>query len=102
MSTGQGDPFSIDSSTGQIKTSGLVDYEDDDEYTVTVTATDSHGATNSITVTISVTDLGEPPPKMSAPSVSSVSGSTSKLLVSWTAPDTTARPSVTEYLLQYR
>ena len=42
--------------TGQIKTKVKLDYETKDEYMVMVTATDPSGATDSIMVTIMVTD----------------------------------------------
>ncbi len=51
--------FRIDSSTGQLRTSAALDYETQDSYTVEVTATDSNGASASITVTIYVTDVDE-------------------------------------------
>ena len=62
--------FDIDSSTGQLKTKTVFDYEiDDTSYTVTVSVSDgmdsySNADTavdSSITVTITVTDVNEPP-----------------------------------------
>ena len=51
--------FSINSNTGQIKTSASLDYETKNGYSVSVTATDDHGGNNSIAVTINVTDVSE-------------------------------------------
>ena len=57
------DSFEIDSSSGQIKTkSGVTyDHEDDDSYSVTVKADDNNGGTDTIDVTINVTDVNEKP-----------------------------------------
>jgi hypothetical protein len=49
--------FGIDASTGQLKTKGPLDYERRSSFTVTVTATDPSGASDTITVTIMVTDV---------------------------------------------
>ncbi len=51
--------FGIDSATGQLMTKGALDYETKDSYEVTVTATDPEGASDMITVTITVTDVDE-------------------------------------------
>ena len=57
------DSFSIDRVSGQIDVgSGTkLDYETKDTYTVEVTATDSYGASATIMVTITVTDVNEAP-----------------------------------------
>ena len=52
--------FSIDSNTGQLKTSATVNYETKSSYTVTVTVTDG-SSTDTITVTINVTDANDAP-----------------------------------------
>ena len=52
--------FDIDSATGQLMTSAALDYETKDTYTVTVTASDSGGLSDSIDVTITVTNVDEP------------------------------------------
>ena len=51
--------FSINSSSGQISTAAVLDYETKSSYTVTVTATDSGSLTGTIAVTINVTDVTE-------------------------------------------
>ena len=53
--------FAIDGATGQLTTMAALDYETTNSYTVMVTATDSGGESDSITVTISVTDMNEAP-----------------------------------------
>ncbi len=52
--------FSIDSSSGQLRTSASLDYETKSTYTVTITVSDGT-LTDSITVTIKVTDVDEAP-----------------------------------------
>ena len=51
--------FSVTDSTGQIKTNGALDYETKDTYMVMVVATDPSGASDSIMVTIMVTDVND-------------------------------------------
>ena len=53
--------FAIDGATGQLMTMAALDYETKNSYTVMVTATDSGEESDSITVTISVTDMNEAP-----------------------------------------
>ena len=52
--------FDITASTGQLLTKAFLDYESKSSYTVTVTATDPSGAADSVTVSISVTDVAAP------------------------------------------
>ena len=53
------DSFAIDSASGQLSTESALDYETRNTYTVKVTATDDRGASSSVLVTISVTDVAE-------------------------------------------
>ena len=51
--------FDIDSATGQLMTLTALDYETKASYSVTVTASDSGGLSDSIDVTITVTAVDE-------------------------------------------
>ena len=53
--------FNIGRSDGQLSTKAKLDYEDKSRYMVTVTATDPHGLSDSVDVTIMVTDVDEAP-----------------------------------------
>ena len=98
------DDFTIGTSDGQVRTrSGMnYDYEAQSSYSVTVEADDGNGGTESILVTISVTDVLEKPIKPAAPTVQNVAGNTRVIYVTWTAPSNTGRPSILHYDLQYR
>ena len=95
--------FGIESDSGQIFTIGGVNYDHEAKstYTVVVKADDSNGGTDTIEVTITVTDVNEPPADPAAPTVSAITGSTTSLTVSWTAPANTG-PPIDDYDLQYR
>ncbi len=96
------DSFTIDSGTGQIKTKvgSKYDRETKASYSVTVKAGDQNGGTDTIAVTINVTNVAEKPLTPARPSVSS--GSTMSVNVMWNAPSNTGRPAITTYDLQYR
>ena len=51
--------FSIDSTSGQLRTKAALDYETKDVYTVVVSVSDGNGGSDSIAVTINVTDVDE-------------------------------------------
>ena len=55
-SIGESMYFAIDSATGQITTTAMLDHETMTSHSVTVTATDLEGATDTVAVTINVTD----------------------------------------------
>ena len=63
------DSFSIVSTSGQLQTSAALDFETKNAYSVTVSVSDGKGGTDSIDITISVTDVNEdpPPPTNNAP-----------------------------------
>ena len=111
--------FEVGATTGQItvKSGTSLDFESGTtSYSVTVSiAVSGTGNSNSVPngtgtytvpITINVTDVNEPPPKMSAPTVTANSTTPStKLDVSWTAPTTTqmsGKPAVSDYDVQYR
>ena len=109
--------FTIVSTSGQIqvKSGTTLDYESGTtSYSVTVSVSDGKDESgtpdtvidDTIAVTINVTDVNEPPPKLAAPTVVTNSATpTSKLDVSWTAPTTTqmtGKPAVSDYDVRYR
>ena len=53
--------FSIVSTSGQLQTKAALNYEADDSYAVTVSVSDRDGGSDSIAVTINVTDVNEKP-----------------------------------------
>ena len=95
--------FDFVETTGQIRTKAGVSYDHEakSSYTVTVTATDGT-STADASVTISVTDVDEPPSAPATPMVSAVSGSTTRLTVSWAAPANDGKPAIASYDVQYR
>ena len=96
--------FEIDRDSGQIRTKANVSYDHEakSSYTVTVTASDSSNASAVADVTISVTDVDEPPRAPATPVVSAVAGSNTSLRVTWAAPANAGRPAIDSYDLQYR
>ena len=51
--------FSIDGTNGQLQTSAALDYETKTSYSVIVSVSDDNGGSDSITVTINITDVNE-------------------------------------------
>ena len=95
--------FDIDEFSGQIRTKAGVSYDHEAKpsYTVTVTASDGI-ATADADVTISVTDVNEPPRAPATPVVSAVAQSAISLTVTWAAPANAGRPAIDSYDVQYR
>ena len=95
------DEFTIDSS-GQIRTKVGKSYDRETKarYSVMVMANDQNGGTDTIAVTINVTNVAEKPLTPARPSVSS--GSTMSVNVMWAPPPSTGRPPITSYDLQYK
>ena len=54
--------FGIDSTSGQLRTSAVLDYEIKNSYSVTITVSDGKGGSDSISVTINITDVDESAP----------------------------------------
>ena len=94
--------FAIVSTSGQLQTSAALDFETTSSYAVTVSVSDGNGGTDSIGVTITVTDVDEQPATPAAPSVGATANVHTSLDVSWTAPGLNGGPAITGYDLQYR
>ena len=96
--------FDIVSTSGQIRTRPGVTYDHEarSSYSVTVKADDGNAGTATIAVTITVTDVAEPPAAPGAPTVTATSASTTSLDVTWTAPANPGKPAISGYDLRYR
>ena len=94
--------FQIVAATGQLWTLAgeSYDYEEKSSYSVTVRVVDGNGGSDTIAVTVNVTDQDEAPLAPDEPGVTA--GITTSLEVSWTAPVNTGRPAITSYDLRYR
>ena len=96
--------FAINSTTGQISTKAgqIYDHEEKSSYSLTVAANDGQEqplGTNSIAVTVNVTDVDEPPVKPSPPTFSGTQRY--QTTAAWTAPPNTGRPAITGHELRY-
>ena len=109
--------FSIVSTSGQIRTRSALNTEsvcsDSDAdlpnghqenctYTVWVKVDDRAGGSASIVVTITVSDVDEPPIAPGAPRVTATKDTGQSLDVSWNAPRNDGKPPITDYDIQYR
>ena len=100
--------FEIASSTGVITLADgtSLDFEAKDHYDVTVnlkaTKQGSADLDYSITVIVQVNDVDEPPAAPTITVSKNTATPTSKIDVSWTAPDMTGKPALSGYDLQYR
>ena len=88
--------FSIDD--GQIKVNGTLDHEAAATRSVTVQVSDG-AASDTVEVTITVTDVDEPPSTPDAPNISGASDTS--LSVTWSAPLNTG-PPIDDYDVRYR
>ncbi len=112
---GDGSLFSIVSSTGVLSFTSVPDYESpadvevsdpanaaaNNEYIVTVSATSGTGnraLTANQTLTVTVTDVNEPPSVPDAPTVTSTT--LNSLTITWTAPMNTG-PAISAYDVRY-
>ena len=105
--------FDIDASTGQLITKDPLDFEnpsggtgnDNNAYVVTVTVKDSSGASDTVDVTITVTNVEEEPGAPAAPTVVSTDAdsdaTTYELKVIWYPPDDVVE-DITGYNVQYK
>ena len=95
--------FGIDGTTGQIRTISGVSYDHEARPSYTVTVTASDGTDSAVAdVTISITDVDEPPVAPATPTVLAAAGSNTSLTVSWTAPANAGKPDIDSYDVQYR
>ena len=78
--------FDINVGTGQLMTKGALNREAKDTYTVTVTATDSYGLNDTITVTIMVTNVVEGP-EVTGPAAASYDENGTGTVETYTATD---------------
>ena len=100
LSPGQdGAHFAIVSSSGQLRTKEALNYENNDEYSVTVTVSDGNGGSDSIAVTITVDNESEPP---GAPTGLAANPMSNGLRVTWTAPGMAGKPALTRYDVEYK
>ena len=93
-----GDEFSISAGQLSVKSATGLDYEDGATRSLTVTASDGNGGTDSAAVTVTVTDVREPPGRPAAPTVAANSPTIS--IVTWSAPTNTG-PPITRYYIHY-
>ena len=92
--------FAIDTASGQLRTSGALDYEGTSSYAVTVTVRDGNGGTASVDVTITVTDVADTPPgQPDTPEIINVEETSFR--VTWTAP-AVGSSAITGYGIQYK
>ncbi len=86
-------------SGNRLQTSGALDYEGQNSYSVTVNVSDGNGGSDTTAVTITVTNVNEPPGALPGLAVfEEVNG----IRVSWSAPDMTGKPPITGYDVQYK
>ena len=113
--------FTFDGSSGVLRFSASPDFENPADvahtspaptdaannniYIVFITASSGAGArvmTTTQRVTITVTDVAEPPSRPPTFTVTSAIATPTKLGLSWTAPSTTGKPALSGYDVQYR
>ena len=97
-----GGAFDIDDATGQILTRTALDFEAKPSYALTVQADDGNSGTATIAVTVTVTDVHEPPEAPGTPEVTPQPGTSTSLAVRWTTPPTGGGPPLESYDLRWR
>ena len=80
--------FRIVSTSGQLQTSAALDYETKNSYAVAVSVSDGNGGSDTIAVTIRVTDVNEQPPETNRAPVFSEGTSTTRSVAENTASGT--------------
>ena len=96
--------FDFDTSTREMKAKSGVTYnhEEKSTYSVTVNVDDGRGGTDTVEVTIDVTDVNEKSAKPDQPTLAKVTGSSTSLTATWTKPDLDGGPEITGYAVQYK
>ena len=105
--------FTIVRTSGQIRTSASLNHEETPDcepdngsinncYKVLVKVDDEAGGSASKEVTITVSDVEEPPSAPSAPRVTATKETGWSLDVTWNEPRDTGNPPITDYDIQYR
>ena len=90
--------FGFNTDTGQISTDAALDFETKNTYQVTITVDDGHDGTDSVGVTIQVTDIDEPPDQMARPTATN---GFEQISVTWETPSNPG-PAISGYDIQYR
>lgn len=95
------EPWSIDAASGQISTrmGNLYSREDRDVWEFTVRATDGNGGSATIAVSVELTDVVEPPPKLAAPTVARTGN---RMTVSWVEVDDRGHPRPLTYEMEWK
>ena len=96
------DKFTFKTSTAQISTSSEVEYNfegDQTSYSITVTATDEHNGTTTKEVTVTLTDVEEPPAAPNAPT--KTEQTSTSFTIKWEEPENTG-PPITGYAVQFK
>ena len=98
------DSFDFDTTSRRIRTKRGVtyDFEAKSSYSLTATVSDGGGGTDALGLTITLTDVNEPPDAPARPTVRQTEKWSTRLDVSWNAPGNTGRPDIIGYKLQYR
>ena len=94
--------FTLDGRQLKTKSGVSYDYETKDSYSVTLKVDDGSDGTDTLAVTVNVTDEDEQPDTPGAPTVTATSGSETSLDVSWTEPGLNGGPAITGYEVRYR
>ena len=97
--------FDFDASTREMKAKAGVTYNHEatqNTYSVTVKADDGNDGSDTVEVTISVTDVEEQSDTPATPTLAAVADSTTTLTASWTKPGLNGGPDITDYDVEFR
>ena len=103
--TTSGAPFQLSIGTGtlpnaqvQTRAGANYDHETKDSYTFTVNVADGQGGSDTISVTVNITDVAEQPDTPAAPT--NTSRTLHEIGISWTKPENTG-PPISDYDVRY-